>query len=118
MSGKIIRLNDSNVRCPLCHGFFQKKYDEARHQFILACDVDMIAIAVGDPFIGKWDLAHARAGVIECPNCNAAMRFFCTSTGFVKSKCVKKKCGCTVSNSEPDRTEHNIATPDKPSVLQ
>ena len=128
---KIVRLNESAVRCPLCHEFFVKKYDSKSNQFILACDSPMtcgIAIAIGDPFIGLWDKALERsAEKIECVRCNANMtRYFCTATGFIKVVCVRKKMGklsvgytfCSaVSNAEPDR-EANDKTPDNLGVLQ
>lgn len=122
--GKIIRLNESNVRCPICHEFFVKKYDERTHQFILACDTPLSckhAIAVGDPFIGKWDMAHAKAGKIECVACglDTHTRYFATSTGYVKVYCAKKGCGAVFSNAEPDRDKTKVAaTPDKLGTLQ
>lgn len=121
--GKIIRLNDSAVRCPLCHEFFVKKYDPTRNIFILACDTPLtckIAIALSDPMIGKWDMAHAAAGKVPCVICDDTnTRYFCTSTGFVKMVCIKKGCGATMSNALPDRDKKTIvATPEKPSTLQ
>ena len=83
------------------------------------CHTDKIAIRQDDPFVGKWDQAHAQSGgKILCPNCNAEMRYFSTATGFMKAKCPKTVCGCVISNMEPDREEHRIATPEKPSLLQ
>lgn len=101
-SGKIHRFSDSNVRCPLCLGFFEKMYDGIRRIFIYACHKDQIAIACNDPFVGKWERA-TKGSSIPCPNCNADMRFFATSTGFMKANCYKKGCYASISKTEPDR---------------
>lgn len=120
----IIRLSSAGEkipRCPLCHEFFEKMYDGIRKIFVYACHNDKVAIACGDPFVGRWDQALENSGgKIECPACNAEMRYFATSTGFMKAKCPKKGCGATVGNAEPDRDKKQIviATPETPGVLQ
>lgn len=103
--GKILRLGEQPIRCPLCLKFMQKKYDGARHIFILACDNDRVAIAVDDPFVGKWEAALERekGGKIPCPVCGTDTRYFCTSTGYMKAKCPKKGCGASLATAEPDR---------------
>lgn len=111
MIGKVLRLNKTAPFCPLCEKRMVEKYEELRHIFIYACDTDLIAIAVDDPFVGKWDAAAEKAGIVECPACNANMKFFCTSTGFMKSKCPKKKCGCTMSTAEPERNKEARVVP-------
>lgn len=117
--GKIIRLNETTVRCPLCQDFMLRKYDSERSCFIYACETDRVACRTDDPFVGKWDAAHAAAGIIECPNCNASMRWFGTSTGYMKAVCVKKKCGATISAAEPDRDLGvEVATPEKMGEVQ
>ena len=99
---RLWRAEDSNIRCPLCLGKFEKMYDGARRIFIYACHTDKIAIACGDPFVGKWAGAM-KDETMPCPACNADMRFFCTSTGFMKAKCPKKGCGATLGTAQPDR---------------
>lgn len=105
MKGKAFSLNSRAPRCPLCHGFFEKEYVPERRMLVWACHKDRIAINVHDPFVGRWDqaLANQDGGKIECPACNADMRFFCTSTGFMKALCPKRSCGAAMTNSEPDR---------------
>lgn len=118
--------------CPLCHKKMVRKWvpqpvkqnpsplyvppPPAPAIEVFACDTDRIAIRVGDPFVGLWDKVLEKHGEIPCPNCNAAMRYFATSTGYMKTKC--PKCGTTVAGEEPDRTEHAPHTPDKPGVVQ
>lgn len=107
-------------RCPLCLELMERKWEPARGFFIFACDTDRVAIRVDDPFVGRWEEALQKTGgAIQCPNCNADMRYFATSTGYMKAKCPKKSCGCTVASAEPDREKDAIvATPDKPGVVQ
>lgn len=109
---QIIRLNSKTPTCPLCHKAMEREYVIQRNMFVWKCDKDRVAIAVDDPMVGKWDRAHEQAGKVECPACNASMRFFSTSIGFMKAVCPKKKCGASLSNAEPDR----LKTP--PPVVQ
>lgn len=111
-TGKIIRLNSTLPSCPLCRDnknalehLMEREYVIQRNMFVYKCDTFRVAIAVDDPMVGKWDAALAKSGAVECPNCNADMRFFATSIGFMKCVCPKKSCGATLSNSEPDRLE-------------
>lgn len=102
---QIFRLNDSPIRCPLCHDFFVKKYDDARRVFILACDNEKIAIRCDDPFVNRWEEAKSRVDPhdLDCPNCNATMRFFATSTGYMRMICPKKSCKMGMEVKEIDR---------------
>lgn len=108
--GRIIRLNQKAPSCPLCRDnknahehFMEREYILLRNLFVYKCDTYMVAIACDDKMVGRWDAALEASGKIECPACNADMRFFSTSTGFVKGVCPKKGCGATMSNAEPDR---------------
>ena len=106
--------------CPLCHKKMERKWEPARGFYIFACDTDFIAIRVDDPFVGKWDAAYAKTEPILCPNprCSeVVMRYFATSTGYMKAKC--PKCGATIANAEPDRDKTTYhASPEKPGALQ
>ncbi len=112
-------------RCPLCLEFMVRKYEPTRGFFIFACDNEKIAIRVDDPFVNRWDQALATMPPDEkpqCPWCNADMRFFATSVGFMAAKCPKKGCGGMVKSGEVPKEEGEklpeIATPEKPSLLQ
>jgi hypothetical protein len=110
-------LNARPVRCPLCHGFLERHFDKVRAMFVLICEIDKIGIAAGDPFVGKWEQAYEKLGEDEklrCPQDDSVMRFFCTSTGYMKFKCAKKKCGVAMALSEPDRDKAtNLGTSTK-----
>lgn len=115
------------VECPLCHDNanarehkMELKYEPVRLFNVFLCSKYKVAIRQDDPFVGRWDEALEKAGKIDCPNCNAEMRYFATSTGFMKAVCPKKSCGATLHNGEPDRKAFEMpeATPDKPSTLQ
>ncbi len=111
-----LNLGGKAPRCPLCYEWMEKKFDSARGFFIFACHVDRVACRVDDPFVGRWEGNREK---IACPNprCDETpMRFFATSTGFVKSVC--PKCKASISNAEPDRDKSVEHTPDKPGVLQ
>jgi len=94
------RIMEQPPRCPLCHRPMENEYDPVRKVHVLACHFDRIAIAVTDPLVGHWE---DRAEKIACPNCNAAMRVFFTSTGYMQAFCPKKKCGCRVKTCNADR---------------
>lgn len=124
-----MRFNSLNLggkapRCPLCHEFMDKKFDPTRGFFIFACDTVgscKIALRVDDPFIGRWDEAlhkTTEGAGIPCPRpeCGRPVRYFATSTGFVKIAC--PKCKATMSNAEPDRDKNRVTTPDAPGALQ
>lgn len=127
-ANRLHRVNDASVRCPLCREFFEKMYDGIRKIFVYVCHTDKVGIACADPFVGRWD-EGLKGDKIECPACNADMRFFCTSTGYVKAKCPKPKCGATLGTASPDRKpgttiikgadadkiDRPIVTPDTPA---
>lgn len=103
---KIVSLNTKAPWCPLCHKLMERHYVLQRNIFVWACDTDRIAIDVRDPMVGKWDAALEKATGgegIECPACNAKMRYFSTSIGYIKTLCPKKGCGASVVTTEPDR---------------
>ncbi len=117
---RIFRGSDKSVRCPLCHGFFDKRYDEARRVFVLLCERDKIGIRCDDPFVGTWDQAYAAGEKIMCHACNSEMRYFATSKGFIKTKCPKPKCAATQTLSEvqADQDVPTETAPDAPGELQ
>lgn len=107
MEKKIVDFNQIMARpprCPLCLKPMELAYDSVRAVKVLVCHKDRIAISVMDPLVGHWE---ERREKIPCPNCNADMRIFFTSTGYMKAKCMKKGCGCMVEGSNPDR--HTMA---------
>lgn len=120
----LVNLGGKVPTCPLCLNKMVRAYEASRHIYVYACHIDKVAIHVNDPFVNNWDQAYENAmksrGVkIECPVCNAEMRYFATSTGFMKAKCPKKGCGATVHTSEPDRrASDSKTTPGKPGVVQ
>ena len=122
--------------CPLCHEFM-KRQREPRFGgfFIWRCDgkpgekfLCRIAIRCDDPFVfpkPRWDEAYhnATAGqgfLCPMPSCEAKMRYFATSAGYMKGAC--PKCGAGIENSVP-RTERPadgspLGTPEAPGTLQ
>ena len=105
-------------RCPLCFAWMERSFAHLRQIFIFSCHKDRISIRVDDPFVGRWEEAAATREKIPCPNprCDETpMRYFATSTGFMKAVC--PKCGAAISNAEPDRLEDN-KTPENLGVLQ
>lgn len=146
--GKILsRLEESRVRCPLCHGRFEKMVDfrsPLHPQEVLICHACKVGINVKDPFVGQWERglgADGNAKPIPCPRCESPMRFFCTSTGYWRAECWatisvgakgRRKCGATLSAAQPDRkpgvtvapredgkdvVDRPVATPDDPGAL-
>lgn len=132
-----IKLNDKPVQCPLCRGWFEKRWNPVRKMLFLFCHFDGIAIAAHDPFVGRWEEFYAESGdVMNCPACDHKMRFFGTSTGYVQFKCPMKKCQAKVERVAPDREagtklvdlqgqeinttgiDRAIATPDAPGEFQ
>jgi len=103
------------VRCPLCHAQMVHTIDTVRKVAVMACHFDKIAIAADDPMLGKWESAMEKMGeeALRCPmpGCDTKMRFFCTSTGYMKAKCPVVKCGATWAN--PVAPEIGL----KPSIL-
>lgn len=88
--------------CPLCGTKMEHHYDPTRGKNILACKKDRIAIDVMDPLVGRWEEKREK---IPCPMCDMNMKVFFTSTGYMKAKCPRKKCGAEVVGSNPDRFE-------------
>ena len=86
-------LMQSPPRCPLCLAPMTLKYEPIRGVKVLVCDRDRIGINVTDPLVGKWEEKREK---VPCPNCNADMRVFFTSVGYMKAVCPKKSCGCGV----------------------
>lgn len=107
-------------RCPLCHEWMEREWVAQRCCFVFACAKDRVAIRVDDPFVGRWEVALDKTGMIVCPRpgCETKMRYFATSVGFMKAVCPKKGCGATISNSEPDRLKDIVYTPEAPGALQ
>jgi hypothetical protein len=96
------RLDDSKVRCPLCHVHMEERWDQHRKMRVLVCHNDRVAIAKSDPFVGKWE-EGLKGDKVPCPACDGPMRFFCTSTGYVKARCTAKGCGAEIASAQPDR---------------
>jgi hypothetical protein len=127
---KEIRMDERAPRCPLCLEFMVKRFHAARMMFIWDCARDKVGIAVNDPFVNRWEEAYAKTEKILCPvpGCEAPMRFFATSTGYMKAKCPKPKCGACMEGGEPDRPKDEAldvpgidrpkATPDAPGTMQ
>ena len=86
-------LMQSPPRCPLCFAPMELNYEPVRKIKVLVCKRDRIGINIMDPLVGKWEQKREK---ISCPNCNADMRVFFTSVGYMKAKCPKKGCGCGV----------------------
>lgn len=127
MSGII--LPPKAPRCPLCYDnanakehVMVEKFEPARGFNIYCCDRYHVACRVDDPHVGQWEKAAEKVGRIECPACNANMRIFTTSVGFMKAVCPKKSCGATLHNGtrRDDRTAFDMpeTTPDNPGLLQ
>lgn len=107
-------------RCPLCHGWMDRKFEPNRGIFIFTCDMPAchIAIRVDDPFVNRWEEAYHKEGKILCmmPSCETALRYFCTSTGFMKVVC--PKCGFSQKTAEPDRDKTKPTASEKPGLIQ
>jgi hypothetical protein len=72
-------------------------YDSVKEVSIWLCHRDKIAINKLDPLVGTWD--NPKLEKVSCPNCNADMKVFFTSTGFFFAKCPKPKCRCEVRSN-------------------
>ena len=89
------------IRCPLCHDFMVYQWESVRGIFVFSCRRDRVAIAADDPMLGRWEEVQHKMGEegkIPCPACDADMRFFSTSVGFIKTRCPKKECGVTMAS--------------------
>lgn len=114
--------------CPLCGKLMERYWESQRQIFVWRCYVPgnpmscKIAIRVDDPFIGRWEEAYDNATDkkgIECPReaCQRKMRYFATSTGFMKARC--PKCGASVANGGiPGEGTIEDTTPEKPGRVQ
>ena len=114
---KLSNAGEKLPRCRICEGLMPRYYDEARKIIFYACLTDQWRIATTDIFLrpGAWDrweqdlrLAEDTKELWDCPNCRAAMRGVCTSTGYMLFKCVKRGvrgCGMKVELKEPDRVK-------------
>lgn len=79
------------------------------------CHLCRITIACNDPFVGRWDEVYAKAGKEPCPACGEDMRFFATSTGYIKLQCPMKKCAAAIETGEPDR--ETAGDPEAPGLV-
>ena len=122
MKNQILKLSqaaEKTPRCGLCEEFMVKSFDIERRVFIFSCLLDAWSIRTDDPFLVKLSKdggnAMQRAEAVlrvsdpelfDCPHCRATMKFVCTSTGYMKFKCIKKGrrgCGLQAEMKEPDR---------------
>lgn len=107
-------------RCPLCLELMVKKWIPQRQLFAFTCDTQgscRIAIRVDDPFVGLWEGKTIPCVNPRCPGSpDNPMRYFATSTGFMKAFC--PKCKATIDNREPDREKEKFYTPETPGSLQ
>jgi hypothetical protein len=87
-------------QCPFCR--MKMLEDVVRKNgkkiWIWVCHRDKIAVAQTDPCVGKWD--DPKREIVPCPNCNANMLTFFTSTGYFLAKCPKTKCRCSVTMTD------------------
>ena len=113
-----IKLNDKPIQCPLCRGWFEKKWNPVRKMLYLFCHFDGIAIAAHDPFVGRWDELYAISGeVMKCLGCDRKMRFFATSTGYVQFRCAWKDCRAKIERTSPDRPTGTVLVNEKGQEL-
>lgn len=117
------RLDIKTPRCPLCHDSMVRERREVRGIYVFACNrpICKIVIAVDDPFVNRWEEALEKSTEgrgIPCPRpgCETPMRYFATSTGYMKTLC--PKCGASVASAEPDRDKDHATTPENPGVIQ
>lgn len=104
-----------SVECPLCLKPMIHEYAPAWKVYVLICHTDKVTIAAEDPMVGKWDKFQHEGGEVECPACNAYMRVFATSDGYVKCKCPKPKCGASVASGEAPVERRSILQKPRPS---
>jgi len=119
--GQKFNLTDVAPRCPLCEKHFEIMFHPVKKFFCYVCPNCRIGIKADDPHVGQWEKILAKVGPIPCPFCDANMRYFSTSTGYMKARCPKKKCRGEMAAGEPDRqpgTDYYHTTPDKPGVVQ
>lgn len=119
-----LNLGAAAPRCPLCGEWMVKEFRQKRMIFVFACNGPAcdIVIRVDDPFVGKWDMAYHNATDgkgIPCPRpgCEASMRYFATSTGYMKAVCPKCKASVANGGTRKEGTVENV-TPENPGVVQ
>lgn len=110
--------------CPLCYKNanatehrMEKHYVLSRGVIVFKCDHYRVAIRVDDPFVGKWDYVLSRMEPEDrpkCPRptCQAEMRYFATSVGYMKAVCPVKGCGATVAAGEAERKPLEVSLPE------
>jgi len=125
-----LRLDIKTPKCPLCHKQMERELRLKRGIYVFACHTPGtcgIAIAVDDPFVGKWEAVldkTTKGAGIPCPMaetkraCKGKMRYFATRTGYMKAVCPESKCGAKVANMVRDRAKDEVYTPEAPSVVQ
>lgn len=98
--------------CPLCiknanatEHKMERHYVEARRVMVFKCDRYKVAVRVDDPMVGKWEFMLARIAAEDrpkcpVPSCQAEMRYFATSVGYMKAACPAKGCGATMASGE------------------
>ena len=96
--------------CPLCQKKMEKKFIFERNKWVYCCFRTLmchIAIAIDDPFVGKWEQLNELNGHVPCPRggCGENMRYFSTSTGAMKAVCPRKTCGASITNINVDKQE-------------
>jgi hypothetical protein len=128
------RLDVKTPRCPLCHREMTRELRLKHGIYVFECTEPgpmgacRIAIAVDDPFVGRWEEALERATGgkgINCPMlessraCPGKMRYFATRTGYMKAMCPVPGCHATMSNGgrRKEGTVENV-TPEKPGIVQ
>lgn len=104
--------------CPLCLKHRMRvDFREDRGLFVYVCDLDKIVIRVDDPFCGRWEEAvHKQTDGqgIPCPvkevtGCDAKARYFCTTAGYMRSRC--PKCHAEFGTKEMDKDIPKEAPP-------
>jgi phage FluMu protein Com len=112
-----LNLGGKVPRCPLCHEWMDRKLDLQHATFIFKCDTDKVAIRVDDPFVNRWEEANKEGIPCPRPECERPMRYFATSTGFIKAVCPKCKASMSNGGTRKEGTVETT-TPEKPGVVQ
>lgn len=125
-----LNMGAKEPRCPLCHELMKKKWMMPTLTragfFAFICETPKhgnIGIRVDDPFVNRWEEAYHKATDgqgIPCPSprgCSGKMRYFATSTGYMKGLC--PKCGAMMSagGTRKEGTVENV-TPENPGTVQ
>ncbi len=134
--------------CPLClknenskEHRMERHYVVERGVIVFKCEYYKVMIRVDDPFVGKWDFVLSRMAPEDkprcpVPKCQAEMRYFATSIGYMKAACPVKGCGACMASGEvrkkpveaslPELAESGegevgvdkVYTPEKPGSVQ